>query len=475
MTTTDSFRLRQDVGVRVRYTDETPFGSGVSGLSDLFLRRSCSALEEVVKTEGMDALQQQAATWMPKIMGSSALGALYASPTELRDACVYPPPDMVQPSVLEVWVPTETRPQGYRLGLDPSLRTSLAPWLSEWQRGCSRPRNDGARGLWDALESVGAFARGAPPLQTIEDGTTLVGHASVAMQHEGTQLLFDPYLLPPCRDDPPGVRPHTPDDFDPDAIFITHSHPDHYDLSTLLRLPHDVPIYVPAVERECLLATDMDLRLRELGFTRIVPFEWHQRVTIGPFAVRALPFFGEQPTSSDMLHPKARNQGNTYLVDGPDGRTALIADAGRDAAGSTVEMAGHMRAAHGDVDVLFGGYRAWRLQPIRYLFSSVARYLLFVPEHLRTTQQQIMNDAEDLMATAEAWGARCVVPYANGGAPWFARLGLGPHAGTHDDESIDPDVSTVVSVFRDANPTHIALRLLEAGERLLQPSRRARA
>lgn len=471
MTATEKLRLRQDVGVRIRYADETPFGSGVSGLSDLFLRKSCAALEEVVESEGMAALQDQAAAWMPKVMGPNALGALYASPTELREACVYPPTRKVEAAELEVWVPTDTRPQCYRLGLDASLRGSLAPWLSAWQRGSVRPRGTAARRLWDALDSIRAFAPGPPVLQEIQDGITLVGHATVAMQHDGTQILFDPYLLPPCREDPAGVRPHTADDFAPDAIFITHSHPDHYDLSTLLRLPHDVPLYVPAVERECLLAVDMNLRLRELGFSRVVPLSWHQSVSVGPYAVRALPFFGEQPTSGEMLHPEARNLGNTYVVDGPDGRTALIADAGSDAAGSTIEMAERMRAEHGAVDVLFGGYRAWRLQPIRYLFSSVARYLLFVPEDLRTTWQQIMNDAEDLLATAQAWGAGCVVPYANGGAPWFARVGLGPHAGANDDTSIDPDISTVLSVF--GNAPEIALAQLGAGERLQHESRHA--
>jgi hypothetical protein len=37
-----------------------------------------------------------------------------------------------------------------------------------------------------------------------------------------------------------------------------------------------------------------------------------------------------------------------------------------------------------------------------------------------------MNDEHALLDTAERWHARYVVPYANGGAPWYWQLGLGP-------------------------------------------------
>jgi hypothetical protein len=40
-----------------------------------------------------------------------------------------------------------------------------------------------------------------------------------------------------------------------------------------------------------------------------------------------------------------------------------------------------------------------------------------------------MNDVDEAIDTAEAWHARCLVPYADGGAPWFSDIGLGPRFG----------------------------------------------
>ncbi|MCH9680758.1 MAG: MBL fold metallo-hydrolase [Deltaproteobacteria bacterium] len=441
----NSVRLREDVKLELVYDDQTPWGCGFTGLSDALLRRSCGALEAVVAREGMDALQIQAQRWMPEVMGPRALGSLYTSPERLRETCVYPPASKVRPAALDVFVPHEDGMRTTRLLLCTEQAASLAPWVGAWQRGGARPQHGGAAALWDRLMEAGAFEAPREPVQPLGEGITFVGHAAVAMREADTELLFDPFLLPPSKADPATMRPHTACDLEPSAVFVTHSHPDHFDIPTLLRLGHDTPIYVPAVERESLLATDMVLRLRELGFTAVRSLAWFDEVTVGPYRVVALPFYGEQPTDSHMLHPEARNLGNTYVVEGRDHRVALLADAGRDAAGDTIEMAADARARYGAVDYVFGGYRAWRLQPIRYLFSSVARYLLFVPPEARTRWQTIMNDADDLVATAAAWGARSVVPYANGGAPWFARIRLGPHGNPDrpDDPRIDPSIANV--------------------------------
>src|SRR5688572_4537745 len=107
--------------------------------------------------------------------------------------------------------------------------------------------------------------------------------------------------------------------------------------------------------------------------------------------------------------------------------------------------------------------RAWRLHPIELLGTSVVRYLLQVPRAQWDVRQQLMHDADDLLATAVAWGAHAVVPYANGGAPWFARLGLGPHGA--DDPEFDPDLAIVTQAAArraDAPPVHA----LRPGERM---------
>ncbi len=462
----EPLRLREDLVLDIVYADDTPYGSGVSGLSERFLRRSCAALEPIVAREGLAGLEAQAERLMPEIMSSRGLGGLYQAPRTLREHCVHPPADQVFPAALDVGVPHPAGRRGYRFGLQGRRARSLAGWLGEWQRGARRPRNAAAANMWDTLHELGALEAPRPRAQPVQDGVTLVGHATVAVQHQGTQILVDPFLLPPSADDPAGVRPHTACDLQPDAVFITHSHPDHYDLATLLRLGRDVPIVVPETPRESLLATDMQHRLQQLGFRAVRTLAWHDATTVGPLRVVALPFFGEQPSRGAMLHPSARNQGNTYVVEAAGRRIALLADAGQDAAGSTVEMAAAAHRTHGAVDLLFGGFRGWRVQPIRYLFSSVARYLLFVPPEDRTRWQQIMNDAADLVTTGLAWGASAVVPYANGGAPWFERIGLGPQTSTDhpDDPRVDPPVEAVAQAFEARPVGDMRLLSLDAGQ-----------
>ncbi len=460
-------RLREDVELTLIYDDRTPFGAGFTGLCDALLQRTCAPFERELKRVGTDRVEALAKEWMPRIMGPRALGRLYTGPRTLREDCLYPKTELVTPVALELKIPD--RAGGRRrvlLRLDARARCQLAPWIGRWSRGAARPRDPAAARLWDQVHAAGGFEAVAPPKQPLADGVTFVGHAAVAFQGEGAQLLVDPFLLPPSPEDPPGMRPHTPCDLAPSAVFITHSHPDHYDIPTLLRLGHDTPIYVPAVPRETLLATDMVLRLRELGFSNVRAMAWHDEARVGPFKVIALPFYGEQPTDGRILHPEARNLGNTYVVEGMGRRVAMLADAGRDAAGCTIELAAWARERHGPVDMLFGGYRAWRLQPIRYLFSSVARYLLLVPPSERTRWQKIMHDADDLVAAASAWGARELVPYANGGAPWFARIGLGPHGTDErpDDHDIDPPLSCVEEALARAGAHAPRLYPMTTGE-----------
>ncbi|MCA9705522.1 MAG: MBL fold metallo-hydrolase [Myxococcales bacterium] len=459
MSTTHPLRLREDVHLGIVYDDRTPFGSGLSGLSDALIQRTCAPLRAAVSRDGWAAVEAHSQAWMDKLMGPRALGALYERPDVLREACVYPPAEQVVPVGLTVAVPGTDSVTRAVFPLDDGLRASLAGWMGQWQAHAPRPRSIGAAALWDRLHELGAFEPDHAPRQPLEDGVTFIGHATVAVQALGTQLLFDPYLIPPSAADPPGLRPHTACDLRPSAMFVTHSHADHFDPATLLRFPADTPIVVPVVPRESLLSTDMARRLRELGFSRVCTLGWHDALEIGPLRVTALPFYGEQPTDDRMLHPEARNLGNTYLVEGLGRRVALVADAGRDEAGSTIDMAAQLQARRGPLDVLFGGFRAWRVAPIRYVGTSIARYLLFVPREDRTRVQQIMNDADDFVATGRAWGARTIVPYANGGTPWFARIGLGPHGDPDhpDDENIDPPLELVERAMAEAAPADAVL------------------
>ncbi|MEH2420582.1 MAG: hypothetical protein V7K48_06430 [Nostoc sp.] len=41
-------------------------------------------------------------------------------------------------------------------------------------------------------------------------------------------------------------------------------------------------------------------------------------------------------------------------------------------------------------------------------------------------RQKMMCNADDLIDVAEIWNAKRIVPYSDGGAPWFWQRGLGP-------------------------------------------------
>ena len=85
---------------------------------------------------------------------------------------------------------------------------------------------------------------------------------------------------------------------------------------------------------------------------------------------------------------------------------------------------------YGAIDVLFSGYRGWSLYPVQFFESSIRHFLLFVPPELYAVRQTIMNTAEEAVNTAEAWHARYLAPYGDGGAPWYADIGLGPAENT---------------------------------------------
>ncbi|HEY3999154.1 MAG TPA: MBL fold metallo-hydrolase [Candidatus Xenobia bacterium] len=276
--------------------------------------------------------------------------------------------------------------------------------------------------LADEIHQAVAAHPAAGPMDDTD--LTFVGHNTVVVRSHTTRVIVDPWFLPPGEGD---FQPIQRRELGPiDAVLITHSHPDHFDLASLLGFARDTPVLVPQVPRESILAIDMARRLTDLGFSDVRPTAWWQEVRIGDIDVTALPFYGEQPTTGAMLHPAVRNAGNTWLVRTPRCSAAFTADSGRDGQGDVQEVALEACRRYGPLDFLFTGYRGWSMYPIQLLKSSIARYLLFVPAPLWTVRQQLMTSVEEAVDLAERWQARFLVPYADGGAPWYWQRGLGP-------------------------------------------------
>jgi L-ascorbate metabolism protein UlaG (beta-lactamase superfamily) len=377
--------------LHLEYEDSSALGTMISGQIESRLKRRFRSAIAMLQRNARETIERA-----PSILAELGLNG------SLSGELVFPDP-------------TDTRP----------AVPDLAAWFGEWQRDAAVPASEPARELWQVLRDLDCFGPAREPAK-LHGVATFVGHAAVLLSSARTTILVDPFLLPREEGFPSGYQPLTHGDFAPDAILVTHSHQDHFHVDSLLRLGKDTPIFVPVVPRESALAVDMMYRLKELGFSHVRPLGWYEETRIGDFRIITLPLYGEQPTTEAVPSPATRNFGNNYVIEVEGRRYALIADAGRDHLGDVRSLAVAAVERYGPVDVLFGGYRSFSLYPIQYALTSVPQYLLFTPPSLWGARQQIMNDAHALLDTAERWRARYVVPYADGGAPWYWQLGLGP-------------------------------------------------
>ena len=432
-------RISDRVKLGVAYRDRTPAGSAVTHACDKTLRAACKNVVAFRREHGLERTVEKSVP----LLREAGISEFFERPGRLRHEVLFPPAELVSVDGVRVEFADKVPAKTFRV--TEALAQDLARWTGDWARGESRAPVDGeARQLWQWLVDQGVFTEEAAQSVTDDRDATFVGHASVAVHTPRGNLLVDPVFSAQSGHYPKQYQPTALSEVQPVVgALVTHSHPDHFEPGDLLRLGADTPIAVPEVERESLLSVDMGGRLEGLGFTNVVRLRWFESAVIGGCTVTALPFYGEQPTVSHRFHESVRNVGNTYLIDTGERRFLFTADAGRDVAGDTVDMSALARREMDPVDVVFGGHRGFAIFPIQFIFSAVARYLLFVPEESWLVRQQLMADAEDLVTIAEVWGARTVIPYAGGGAPWHWEQGLGPSAVDGRSSPLDPPPESV--------------------------------
>ncbi|HVO31264.1 MAG TPA: MBL fold metallo-hydrolase [bacterium] len=286
-------------------------------------------------------------------------------------------------------------------------------------------RSEALAEMLGALSGAGWLVPAGERVAVPPGGVLFAGHNTVVVAGRRARVLVDPWIRPDTADDR-DYHPLQPADLPPvDAIVITHSHGDHFHAGSLLAFGRDVRIFVPDVSRESLLSSDLKTRLRMLGFRRVEALPWWKSAKVGDVEITALPFYGEQPWRGKPLYDGLWNEGNTYRVRTADLSCAFLADSGSDVRGDMVDVARRVRRS-GKVDVVFTGIRGFRIAPLFYGFTTVDAFFVNVPLSHLTEKQQLMNDAKDALETADAFGARWVVPYADGGAPWYWREGMGP-------------------------------------------------
>ncbi len=75
---------------------------------------------------------------------------------------------------------------------------------------------------------------------------TLIGHACVFVEAEGTRCLMDPVFGDPFEEGAVTTCPRREVDASkmprPDVVILSHAHLDHFDIPTLATLPRDVDL-----------------------------------------------------------------------------------------------------------------------------------------------------------------------------------------------------------------------------------------
>ncbi len=486
--------LHPSTRLRVSYHDQTPAGGPIGQRFEQSIRAVFSEAIDLLErgTIGTDPLMVAALEAGVRSSAFSDLAALDTprhsngdddDPEDLPRWTVHhhvqlPDPSLTLPHELHITAPDGTaldvRLPATHWGLAHTLlSTANAPAGIALDTSVLHPD---MAALLGALDDLGALTpTPLQPLAGVADrpGITFLGHNAALVRGDRTAVLIDPFL--------PRPGPGYPDNFQPmcchqlgqvDAILITHGHPDHFDPASLLRFAPNTPVVVPVVSTETVLAPDLAFRLRQLGFTDVRPRPWGHRESFGEVTVDVVPFYGEQATDTKRLHPEVINAGNAYVVRTPHQSAAFVADAGADDRGSTADVGARYRLEHGSVDVVFAGYRGWRTSPADLLRSSVARYFLFVPSERWSDSMELMNDAAGAIGTAMAFGSPVLVPYADGGAPWFWELGLGPRLDETpmERQGYDPFPERVIDAAADIDGAPKVL-LLRPGQQL-RPSGR---
>ncbi len=309
--------------------------------------------------------------------------------------------------------------------------TSLATinrWLSDRNPDFNFPEIEFLFSKISGAVKKWGFRRDAIKLKSQTHMPTFIGHACMTWFDGTYRLWTDPYFFPKSMKYPKFHQPLSPLDF-PDAkhiVLISHSHSDHFHLSSLLRLPQDTCFIIPDCKRETPISIDMAFRLRQLGFIKITKLKWWQQISCGEFSITAAPFIGEQPLSSGKKSDlKDFNIGNVYCITHKKKRFLLMADSASDTRRHCLSLAHEIRSRMGPIDYLLGNRINWRLFPVQYLTSPIPQFLCYVPNHCLNVLQEPVMTPDDLSTIASIVEAKFIVPYAMGGAKWHADAAIG--------------------------------------------------
>lgn len=266
------------------------------------------------------------------------------------------------------------------------------------------------------------------------DGIYRLQHACLLFRSGGLGLLLDPHFHSAYA--PAAIA----DDFSRaeveglvDVIALSHSHGDHYDLTSLMSFPRDIPVIVPRVPRPSVLCEDMAMRLRSLGFATVLDVDWYaEPIEFGDFRVEPLPFYGEQPLLSDWPRDRdLRNWGNTYMVETSQFSAWVLIDSGDDAAGRMIDVAQGLATRGRRVDVVLSNLREFAIHSPTYITGDGAYWASLSAAQMRRfdsmSRDLITLGPEGVAEICRVVLAGSFLPYAH----WWAQRDAHPEPEIH--------------------------------------------
>lgn len=254
-----------------------------------------------------------------------------------------------------------------------------------------------------------ALTETAPPPYAPYDGPgtrwRYFGHACILVESAGISLLLDPCLSYTYETD---ISRYTYLDLPEriDYALITHNHPDHLLIETMLQLRHRIEtVVVPRNGGGALQDPSLKLTLEAVGFRNVVELDELHEIRTRTGSITGLPFFGEHGD----LNVRTKL---SYLV--RTGAHQLLFAA--DSCNIDPSLYGHLRRAVGKVDVLFlgmecdGAPMSWLYGPLRT--TPLARD----KDKTRRFAGCNYDRAQAMVDTLEC---REVYVYAMGQEPWL--------------------------------------------------------
>ena len=225
---------------------------------------------------------------------------------------------------------------------------------------------------------------------------TFIDSACAIFEHDGYRVLADPWLSNGAFEGSwyhfPVVRTKPRDVNNVDALYISHVHPDHFDLPTMRSFRRDIPIVVLDHGKNYLHKL-----LRNEGFGNLVTIPDRQTATLGPFRLTAY-----KPFATDVFHEsKIGNVIDSSLV--LEAATYSIFN-GNDN-NPTLEAAKELRQRHGQFTAALLKYNAASPYPACFMQLSEQQRLA---EADRIKQRNL----DHLVAVCDVLQPTYVMPFA---------------------------------------------------------------